>query len=91
MRIDMPDYMRVSVTYYVVSASSGDDAAICISGAKSFDDGAFVTGLDAAINTLNSMMDTEDGRGMTAEEVRDYLRRQREEYRGDHADCDDDI
>lgn len=51
---------------------------------------AFESGLDAAIRTLNSTAEVSDARGMTADEVADYLRRQREEEAGDdEAEYDD--
>lgn len=73
MRIEMPDYVRCGVTFYVVSQSTGLQAAVKLDGARYLNDETLPDGLAAAVAMLNGVTKTSDARPMTAGEVTDYI------------------
>ena len=78
MLVKAPDYVRLSVTYYVTSESANVNTAVCVSNASSFDTTAFPGGLASAIEVVNSLTGETDARGMTAEEVTEYVHQQQD-------------
>lgn len=78
MQIELPEYARVNVTFYVVSPSTGLQAAINASGARRLNDEALPSGISAAIDALNGLGEVSDARPMTAPEVANYIADQKE-------------
>ena len=83
----LPDCVRGTFTIYVLSPSTGLEAAVALSGWRSADTDKLPQDVRAACDTLNCMSRVSDARAMTVEEVADYLRR--EEVDGEDEECDD--
>lgn len=76
--VDIPEYARIGMTFYVMSPSTDLTAAIKVDGARQLNPRAFPDGLRAALLAMNGMCGAEDARAMTAVEVSDYIRDQEE-------------
>lgn len=90
MQIELPECARVDVTFYVVSPSTGLQAAINANGARWLNDEALPSGISAALEALNGLGEVADARPMTAPEVANYIADQQNgdnDYQGALAAC----
>lgn len=79
MVLKMPDSIRCSISVFVISDETGVESKIAVGEGTQIDGAKFSDFISAAIYALNEAIDVKDARAMTADEVADYLKRQRED------------
>ncbi len=75
----LPQGLRISLSMYLVSDSSGINTVINALNAKQFNEEGLAGLIDASIKTANELVSLTDFRAMTDAEIEDYLITEEEE------------
>lgn len=75
----LPPHIRADLTIYVTSDETGLESAVRIGGLSTVMAGDFTSSTERICKEVARMIGSDDVRPMTASEVSDYLRREREE------------